>query len=125
VRKHVRILGWLQIILGIIDLLIGLSAFGLLSGIGVFSGMASGEVVPFGIMALLGAAAGTFMLIMALPNLICGIGLLRDWGGWVIVLAVVLGVINLAHPPFGSAIEIYTFWVAWKLYNSGGKAREV
>jgi hypothetical protein len=62
---------------------------------------------------------------MALPNLICGIGLLRDWGGWVIVLAVVLGVINLAHPPFGTAIAIYTFWVAWKLYNSGGKAREV
>jgi hypothetical protein len=68
VRKHVRILGWLQIILGIIDLLIGLTAFGLLSGIGIFSGMASGEVVPFGIMAMLGAAAGTFMLHPSVPQ---------------------------------------------------------
>jgi hypothetical protein len=119
VRKHVRILGWLQIALGIIDLLIGLTAFGVLGSIGAFSGFASGEFAPFGIMALLGGAIGTVMLIMALPNLICGIGLLRNWGGWVIVLAVIIGFVNLAHPPFGTAIAIYTFWVAWKLYKAG------
>ncbi len=36
--KHVRILGWLHITLGVIDLLIGMAAFGFLSGIGVLSG---------------------------------------------------------------------------------------
>lgn len=113
-RKHVRILGWLQICLGIIDLLIGLAGFGLLSGIGILSG----ETATFGLLALLGTLAGTFMLVMALPNLICGIGLLRNWGGWVIVLAVVLGVLNLWHFPFGSAIALYTFWIAWKLYKA-------
>lgn len=112
--KHVRILGWLQIALGIIDLLLGLFAFGILSGIGLLSGDAG----AFGIMSLIGGFAGTLMLIMALPNLLCGIGLLRNWGGWVIVLAVVLGVFNLAHVPFGTAIALYTFWIAWKLYNA-------
>lgn len=118
VRKHVRILGWLQIILGIIDLCLGLMAFGLMSGIGILSG----DPTAFGVMSLIGGFAGAFMLIMALPNFICGLGLLRNWGGWVIVLAVVLGVLNLVHVPFGTAIALYTFWVAWKLYQGSNAA---
>jgi hypothetical protein len=112
--KHVRILGWLQLVLGVIDLLIGLAAFGVLSGVGVLSG----DTATFGIMSIIGGLAGAFMLVMAVPNLICGIGLLRNWGGWVIILAVVLGVFNLFKFPHGTAIAIYTFWIAWKLYNT-------
>jgi hypothetical protein len=112
-QKHVRILGWLQICLGIVDLLIGLAAFGILSSIGI----ASGDVAAFGILSIIGGFVGVFMLVMAIPNLICGIGLLRDWGGWVIVLAVVLGLFNLVKVPYGTAIALYTFWIAWKLYN--------
>lgn len=112
-QKHVRILGWLQIVMGLFDLLIGLAAFGVLTGIGILSGDAGG----FGLM-LLGSFAGTFMLIMALPNLVCGVGLLRNWGGWVIVVAVILGVFNFFKFPVGTAIAAYTFWIAWKLYNA-------
>ena len=115
-RKHVRILGWLHIALGIVDLLIGLMAFGILSGMGALSG----DLTAFGIMSLIGGFAGTFMLIMSLPNFICGLGLLRDWGGWVILLAVILGLFNLMNVPVGTAIALYTFWIAWKLYNAQG-----
>ena len=118
-KKHVRILGWLHIVLGIIDLLIGLMAFGVLSGIGALSG----DIAAFGIMSAIGGFAGLLMLIMALPNFLCGIGLLNNWGGWVIVVAVILGVINLAKPPFGTAIALYTFWIAWKLYNGAERTR--
>lgn len=113
-QKHVRILGWLHICLGVIDLLIGLAAFGLLSGVGLLSG----DFTAMGVMSLIGGFAGTFMLIMALPNLITGLGLLRNWGGWVIVVAVVLGVFNLMKFPVGTAIALYTFWIAWKLYDA-------
>jgi hypothetical protein len=114
VSKHVRILGWLQIVLGIIDLLIGLAAFGILSGIGALSG----DAAAFGIMSLIGGFAGAFMLLMALPNFICGIGLLRNWGRWVLILAVILGFLNLLKFPYGTAVAGYTFWIAWKLHNS-------
>jgi hypothetical protein len=114
VRKHVRILGWLHIALGIVDLLIGLMAFGILSGIGALSG----DITAFGFLSLIGGFAGAFMLIMALPNFICGLGLLRDWGGWVIILAVILGLFNLMNVPIGTAIALYTFWIAWRLYKA-------
>lgn len=113
-RKHVRILGWLQLFLGLFDLFIGLAAFGLLSGIGVLSG----DPAAFGIMSLIGGFVGTLALILALPNLIVGIGLLRNWGGWVIVAAVILGLFNLAQAPFGTALALYTFWIAWRLYDT-------
>jgi hypothetical protein len=112
-RKHVRILGWLHIVLGIIDLLLGLIAFGVLSGLGALSG----DITAFGIMSVIGGFAGVFMVIMAVPNFLCGVGLLNNWGGWVIVVAVILGIINLAQAPVGTAIALYTFWIAWKLYN--------
>lgn len=116
--KHVRILGWLHIVLGVIDLLIGLMAFGLLSGVGALSG----DLAAFGFLSLIGSFAGAFMLLMALPNFICGLGLLRNWGGWVIVVAVILGLFNLMKIPFGTVIALYTFWIAWKLYDSTATA---
>lgn len=115
--KHVRILGWMHIVLSVIDLMVGLAAFGILSGIG----MLSGDVRSFGIMTLIGGFTGAVMLIMALPNLLCGLGLLRNWGGWVIVFAVVLGLFNLTTFPVGTAIALYTFWIAWKLYSAPGE----
>lgn len=117
--RHVRILGWLHIGLGILDLLLGLAAFGILSGIGALSG----DAAAFGILSLIGGFAGVFMLLMALPNLICGLGLLRNWGGWVLILAVILGVFNVLKVPVGTAIASYTFWIAWTLYSAADRPR--
>lgn len=116
---HVRILGWLHIALGVLDLLLGLAAFGILSGIGALSG----DPAAFGILSLIGGFAGAFMLIMALPNFLCGLGLLRNWGGWVIMLAVVLGLFNIMNVPIGTAIALYTFWIAWMLYRTVDRPR--
>ncbi len=114
-RKHVQILGWLQVFLGLFDLFIGLMAFGFLSGIGWLSG----DPMAMGTMSLIGGFVGTLAMILALPNLIVGVGLLRNWGGWVLGLAVILGIFNLAKAPLGTAVALYTFWIAWRLYDSG------
>lgn len=115
-RKHVRILGWLQIAIGLFDLFIGLAAFGLLSGIGILSG----DPTAFGVMSLIGGFIGTLAIILALPNLLVGAGLLLGWGGWVLVLAVVVGLFNLAQFPWGTAVALYTFWIAYRLWNAEG-----
>ena len=36
----------------------------------------------------------------------------------VIVLAVILGVFNLAKFPWGTAIALYTFWIAYRLSDA-------
>ena len=112
-QKHVRILGWLQILLGILDLLIGLTAFGVLSGIGLLSG----DLVAGGLLSALGGLIGIFMLCMAVPNIVCGVGLLRTGARWAVILAVLLGLLNMLKFPWGTAIAFYTFWIAWRLHN--------
>jgi hypothetical protein len=49
---------------------------------------------------------------------LAGLGFLRNWGGWVIILACVISVFQLAHFPVGTVLSAYTFWVAWKLYQA-------
>ena len=44
------------------------------------------------------------------------IGLIAGWGlyerrSWARILALVLAFLSLFHPPFGTAIGIYTLWV--------------
>ena len=44
------------------------------------------------------------------------IGLIAGWGlyerrSWARILAIVLAFLSLLHPPFGTAIGVYTLWV--------------
>ena len=44
------------------------------------------------------------------------IGLIAGWGlyerrSWARILAIILAFVNLVHPPFGTAIGVYTLWV--------------
>ncbi len=113
-RKHVQILAWLYIILGILGVMGGLAAFGLLSGIGLLSG----DLAAFGIMALVGGIAGFYLLVLSVPSILVGVGLLQNWGGWVLVLALVLGVLHLPNVPLGTILGAYTFWVAYHLSSA-------
>jgi hypothetical protein len=113
-RKHVQILAWLYIALGILGILGALAAFGVLTGIGILSR----DPVGFGFMAVLGTIAGFYLLVISVPSIIVGVGLLQDWGGWVIILAVILGVLSLPNFPLGTAIALYTFWVAYRLSSA-------
>jgi hypothetical protein len=113
-KQHVQALGWLYIVLGLLGVLGALAVFGLFTGIGILSG----DIMGFGILGVLGAVAGFYLLIVSLPALIVGVGLLQDWGGWVIILAVILGILNLANFPLGTALSIYTFWVAYRLSSA-------
>lgn len=109
--RHVRILAWLYIILGVLGLFGALAAFGLLTGVGLISG----DPAVFGTMWLVGSIAGIYFAVTSLPNILVGVGLLANWGGWVIILAVILAFLNIANFPFGTALGIYTFWVAYRL----------
>jgi len=63
-----------------------------------------------GLFALLLYIAGGTMVILAAGGVCVGLGLKqhRPWAG---SAAIILGTLALFHPPFGTALGVYTFWV--------------
>ena len=106
VEQHVKILGWLNIVGAVLFIVIGAFVFLLLVGIGVASGDA--EAGP--ILTFIATLVGGFMLVMALPGLAAGYGLLkrRSWGR---ILAIIVGVLNVPNFPLGTIIGVYALWV--------------
>jgi hypothetical protein len=64
---------------------------------------------PFFVHGILRAVGGVF-LVTGVIGVIAGWGL-YEHRSWARILAIVLAFLNLLHPPFGTAIGIYTLWV--------------
>lgn len=105
-EQHVTLLGWLHIIGHAIFLVIGAFVFLLLTGIGA----ASGDFQATRVLVVVATAVGLLMVVLALPGLAAGYGLLkrRSWGR---ILAIVMGILNLPNFPLGTALGLYTLWV--------------
>jgi hypothetical protein len=103
VARHVRILGILWLIL---------SGFRLIPGAVLMGIFGSGRYIPgmpFFVHGIVSGIGFTF-IIGAILGLAAGWGLLQR-ESWARMLAIVVGVLNLLDPPFGTAIGIYTLWV--------------
>jgi len=105
IRYHARILGWLHIALNALTLVLGCFVFALLLGIGAIAD----DPIAFGILGVTGTVTGALLVLLALPGIVAGYGLLlrRNWGR---LLALVVGFLGLANFPLGTALGIYTFW---------------
>jgi hypothetical protein len=55
-------------------------------------------------------AVGCFLLVKAAAGIAAGWGLMQR-EPWARMLSLVLGFLALIHPPFGTALGIYTIWV--------------
>jgi hypothetical protein len=114
-RDHIRILGILNIVMGSLTACIGifvLIALGGLAGIiglsGVFGNDNSGAVaVP--ILTLVGFCVAIFFLLLGLPSIIGGWGLMK-FRPWARILMIVVSAFHLIHVPLGTALGIYGLW---------------
>jgi uncharacterized membrane protein (DUF2068 family) len=73
------------------------------------SGFPFMDDAPFFVHDIVRSVAGIFLATGV-------IGVIAGWGlyerrSWARILAIVLAFISLVHPPFGTAIGIYTLWV--------------
>lgn len=105
-EQHITLLGWLHITLNGLLILIAALMFFMMVGIGLVSGDA--EAVR--VMPIVGTAVGGFMIALALPGILTGIGLLKR-KPWARIAAAVLGILNLMNFPFGTAVGVYTLWI--------------
>ncbi len=112
---HVRVLGVLHIVLGGLGVLVGLGFLLLFGGAASIVGMTAMPqdekaflAVP--ILGVIGGAICVLALVVSLPAIIAGIGLLK-FRPWARILTLVLSAINLLNVPIGTAIGVYGLWV--------------
>jgi hypothetical protein len=80
-------------------------------------GIPATEAVPRFVAPLVLSIIGGSLFIVAGGGILVGWGLLK-FQPWARMAAIVLGIVSLLHPPFGTALGIYTLWVL--LSDQGG-----
>lgn len=111
-ETHVKVLGVLHIALGALGLLCAILMmviFGSAAGIIGATGDPDAQVV-IPIIGLAGGAVVVLLLILSLPGLITGIGLLK-FRQWARILGIVLSVLDLVMVPIGTIVGVYGLWV--------------
>ena len=103
--SHVKVLGWLWIIIGALGLVGALCAFVGIAG----GGLISGEQEAIIATSITATVIGSLVFLLSIPNIIAGIGLLK-FKAWARILAIILGILNLLAFPIGTALGIYTLW---------------
>ena len=109
---HVKVLAVLFIVFSALGVL---AALALMAVFGVGAGIvgASGDpdaALALPIIGLTGTALVIFMLVLSLPGLITGFGLLK-LKPWARIFGIVLCAINLINIPFGTIMGAYGLWV--------------
>jgi hypothetical protein len=103
---HVKVLGFIYIIAGSILVVLGLALLGIVGG----SGLISGDRQAIFVTGVVGTALAAFFIILSVPSIIAGIGLLKR-REWARILTIILGVFHLFGFPIGTAIGVYTLYV--------------
>jgi len=112
-ERHIRILGILHIVYAGFILLCGAIVLVVMGGIAGFLS-ASDRPVDTGvappILALIGVGVFVFLMLLSLPGIISGFGLLAH-KEWARILTIVLSAFELLSVPLGTALGIYGLWV--------------
>lgn len=105
-EKHVNVLGVLYIVFSALKILAAIVVFIVLVAAGLFSE----DPEAMAVTAIVGSAIAFFLILVAVPGVIGGIGLLNRQS-WARILVLILGFLKLLNIPFGTALGIYTIWV--------------
>lgn len=105
-RNHITAVGVFHIGFSIAGLLAALIVLVATVGAGVISG----DELALQILALVGGSVSLLLLVLSLPGIIGGIGLLRGHN-WARFVVLILGVLALLNVPIGTLLGSYTLVV--------------
>ena len=106
-KKHVTLVGSLQI---------GFSTIGLIAAVAVFVAltfarhMTENDEVPQIVLGFLSVSIPALLGFLSILGLVGGIGVLtyKPWARYLVIVLATLGCVNI---PFGTAKGVYTIWV--------------
>ena len=105
-EKHITVVAVLHIGFGVVKLLIAGIVFVAVVG----GGRISGDPQAMRITSIVGPSVAIFFMVVSVPGIICGVGLLKR-RGWARILALILVIPDLFNIPIGTVIGIYVIWV--------------
>ena len=112
-HTHVRTLGILHIVFGSLGVCLGLGFLLLFGGIAGIVGMSDPNdeaILAIPILGIIGTVIFVVTLLLSLPGIIAGIGLL-GYKDWARILTIVLSFLHILNIPFGTALGVYGLWV--------------
>ena len=126
---HVRVLGVLNIAIGVVGLIIALlTMIGVGGAAGIISASAEPEdaAVAIPILSIVGGLVVAVVFAFSLPSVVTGIGLLY-FKPWARILGIVLSAIALLGFPWVTLLGIYGLWVLFnkdteRLFAGGSTA---
>jgi hypothetical protein len=113
-ESHVKVLGWLNVMFGGLGVLLSFAVLGGIVAVSSLFGIGGEEaLLPIHIIAIVGGIITLFTLLLSLPALLLGYGLL-NLRPWARILGLVMSGLSLFHIPIGTALALYSFWVLLK-----------
>lgn len=112
-QTHVRVLAVLHIVFGAMGLVAGIGMlvlFGGLAGLAAINDRSGDAAAALPILGAIGGLIFVLALVLSLPEIIAGVGLI-NYRPWARILAIVLSVLMLLQLPFGTALGFYGLWV--------------
>ena len=108
---HIRIVAILHIIFSAITIIGALAVLALFGGVATFvTASGSHDAAPVApIIGLVGVIICSILVLIGVPGLIAGIGLLK-FKPWARMLGIVISALDLVSVPFGTALGIYGLW---------------
>lgn len=106
-QRHLRTLGILWIVVGVLWVIPSLVLMGISHAPHLMMG---DEMFSHAFLPPMMFVLGIVFLVIAAGGILVGWGLMNH-ERWARITAIVLGIIALFHPPFGTALGIYTLWV--------------
>ena len=110
---HVKTLGILHIVYGILGVLAGiiiLLIFGGLAGVVSVAAHSGDALIAVPILGGIGAFIFILLLALSLPGIVAGFGLI-EFRPWARMLTIILSALELMSVPIGTALGIYGLWV--------------
>lgn len=109
-EKHKQVLSYLFMGFSLVAFIVCTTMLLIFTGIMSIVSAKSGSAAPLVVTGGIGSIFMMIVLVTSLPGFLAGYGLWKDkpWGK---VLSIIMGIIYLMQPPFGTALGIYALWV--------------
>lgn len=122
--QHMKILGILFIVWGVLSILFGFFVVSLIA----YAGFIIGHPRVLTLVTVVAATISSFSFLTGILEIVGGWGLLKRQR-WSRVLVIIMAAVNLIDLPFGTALGIYGLWVLFnpesEKYLAGEKTEQV